>query len=148
MMTVQIEVASLLPTGPMPTIVAEVQWLGETRTVALSNDGHEAGDSPGDNILVGHVSGDAVRLLPIRLLTADGAPRELWSSVESLSSTGASLVFELQDRGGTLHAERVAAPWFGQPRVGHERERIDIGGAWTLIAFATVAFLARRDGRA
>ena len=145
--TVQIEVASLLA-GPTPAIVAEVRWLGETRTIALSNDGREAGDTPGDNILVGQISGDALRLLPIRLLTAGSPPRELWSGVESVSPTADSLVFELHDRGGTLQADRVAAPWFGQPRVGHERERIDIAGAWMLIAFATVAFLARRGGRA
>lgn len=128
--------------------MAEAQWLGETREVILTDDGRVEGDVPADNIYVGHLAGDTLRLLPIRLFVEQGGARtELWSGVENLSDSEIRLVYELREQGSTLLIDRVAAPLFGQPSPNHDRDRIDIAGAWTVIALMTVIALSSRVGR-
>jgi hypothetical protein len=144
MAEVLIEVADL--TGvPGTPLSAELQWLGETRRIALVDDGSVAGDVPGDGVRTGRAAGDAVRLLPVRLLTTGG--REAWSGVEALDADGGSLAFELVSVNGEIHAERVPAPGLGQPRPGAEQERIVVDAAWICIVMVIVAALvASRSG--
>lgn len=147
MTTVQIEVVTA-GSGPPLALVAEGQWLGETRTVPMKDDGSQPGDIAGDGVYVAHMTGDTLRFLPLRILDLAGGKRmEVASEVAALEQPGGMLVYELTATGAVLHAQRTAAPWLGQPRVSHERERIDIAGAWMVLAFLVVAFLAGRSGR-
>ena len=138
--------ASLLP--GRSRIVAEARWLGEAREVVLSDDGRVEGDIQADNIYFGQIAGDTLRLLPIRLFVEQGGARtELWSGVETLGDSEIRLVYELRQQGSTLLVNRVAAPLFGQPSPNHDRDRIDIAGAWTVLALMTVIALSSRVGR-
>ncbi len=135
--------------GPPLALVAELQWLGETRTVALLDDGSQPGDIAGDGVYVGHVTGDTLRFLPVRILqVVKGETLEVASEVAALEQPSGMLVYEATATGEVLHAQRAAAPWLGQPRVSHERERIDLAGAWMAFAFLVVAYLAGGAGRA
>lgn len=147
MTTVQIEVVTP-GRGPPLVLYAEGQWLGEARTVALLDDGSQPGDIAGDGVYLGQMTGDTLRFLPLRILQrADGGTTELASEVAALEQPGGMLVYEATATGDVLHAQRAAAPWLGQPRVSHERERIDIAGAWMVLSLLVVAYLAGAAGR-
>lgn len=143
-MQLQLQVSNLSD-NPTLRIQAEVQWLGETRMMVLSDDGSQLGDLPQDNIWVGWMSGEAVRLLPLRMWVTAGAapPVEVWAGIEATDGHDSQFVYMLSANGGVLHADRVAAPWLGQPRISNESERIAINGAWMLLTFAVVAFYIR-----
>ena len=147
MTTVQIEVVTA-GSGPPLDLVAEGQWLGQTLTVPLTDDGRQPGDVAGDGVYVAQMSGETLRFLPLRILNRAGEKSaEVASEVVAVEQPSSMLVYELTATGAVLHAQRTAAPWLGQPRVSHERERIDIAGAWMLLSFLVVAFLARGPGR-
>lgn len=143
-MTVRFEVAALGGVEPSHVTVV-TDWLGQERTVELHDDGRVSADIAGDGVWFAEATGGEIRLLPVRLtVTRGGVKTEVWASVEPVSGSDASLAYLLTERAGVLHAARVAAPWSGQPRPDHDRERIDVSAAWTLIALLTVGWLASR----
>lgn len=143
--SVCVEVANLLPPGPVLHLEAKVRWLGEDRTIVLRDDGGTRGDAPRDSIWIGCLQGDAVRLLPVTLeLGLDGgAGTEVWSAVEPLEVGDNRLVYLLQEQAGVVRAERVAAPLTGQPRPDHESDRVTLTAAWTVLVFLIVVYLVR-----
>jgi len=145
--TVQIEVVTP-GRGPSFALYAEGRWLGETRTVALLDDGSRPGDIAGDGVYVAQMAGETLRFLPVRILQeVNGETLEVASEVAALEQPGGMLVYEATATGDVLHAQRAAAPWLGQPRVSHERERIDIAAAWMVLSLLVVAYLAGAAGR-
>ena len=114
--TVRLEVASAWSPRGLH-LYAETTWLGEDRTVELTNDGTAPGDRAGDNVWTATWEGEPVRMLPIRILAeADGFERrEIGAGMEVVSVDDDRLGWVVEDS-ATPRARRSALAWPGRDR--------------------------------
>ncbi len=93
-------------------IEAEAVWLGETRTVALRDDGRPPDTLAGDGVWAASLNGAVVKLLPLRLyIVGDGVPRtEVSATVEALSAPTDRLVWVLTGNPPQVRRVPVALP--------------------------------------
>ncbi len=129
---------------PADAVTLEVQgtWLDEPFTVVL-RDEH---DVRGDGVWSGEWTGDAVRLLPVRLMLrqGDGPAVELAASTELLDERGGALTWALDadPRSTRPRARRVA--WIQPAR---QMERLEAattaaGLGWFAVVFFYIAWWA------
>lgn len=140
---VRLEVASA---WRLSAVEVETVWLGEARTLALTDDGRVDGDLPGDGVWVGEWTGEAVRLLPVRVYVtgAEGARVEVSGSVEPLAFPHDRLVWVLEQNGDTLTARRAAAALPSRPLEVAETAFAAAGFGWAGLLLLYVGWLVRR----
>lgn len=93
--TVRIEVV-VGDARPDARVLVETTWMGEDRSLELRDDGALAGDQPADGVLVGELSGEAVRVLPVRVIV-DGDERvEAGAWFEPLAADHDRLVYAIE----------------------------------------------------
>jgi hypothetical protein len=126
-------------------IEAHTTWLGVERTLQLHDDGQVPGDVPGDGLYVGTWMGDAVRVLPIRLVVSSDAhaPFEAYGGLERIVQPVDRLAWAL-DLDETPTARRVAAPLLARPMEARELSGVAASLGWACLAFLYVAWLVGR----
>ncbi len=136
--------------GESVRIYADTTWLGEDRSLALTDDGSTPGDTPHDGVVSGEWTGAPVRVLPIRLTYApSGADGEeetrvdIAAFLEPVDVSEDRLVYAI-DWGAPPTARRVAAAL--PPRAMNVADTAGVAAAlgWTGLVLAYVAWLVRR----
>ncbi|MSQ00293.1 MAG: hypothetical protein EXR71_00185 [Myxococcales bacterium] len=124
---------------------ASTTWLGEDRTLRLTDDGSVAGDLVGDDVYAGHWSGSAVRVLPVRLTarSSTGAVTTLGVFNEVLGIGETELAYAVEM--GTPHSvRRVALGGSSRAAEVSDLVRVSAGIGWAGVVLAYVAWLVGR----
>jgi len=110
--------------------------------VRLVDDGSAPGDVPADGLYVAQLSGDAVRMLALRLVVASPGEADTvaWEGVEDIRAEGDRLSFRAVPDG---RFQRVAGVAYARDPVHYEAASALAAAGWALVAFAYVAWLAR-----
>lgn len=127
------------------TPVVQTTWLGEERTLTLTDDGASPGDKAGDNVFVGRWSGDPVRVLPVRLsVTTTAGSTELASFNEVLGEGDNDLAYDVE-LGASPSVRRVAAAWSSRSAEVAELARTGASIGWAALVLGYVAWLVGRS---
>lgn len=124
---------------PDARIEVGVTWLGEERTLVLTDDGSTPGDAPGDGVRVGSTAGDAVRLLPVRV-RVDGA--QVWDGLEPLVLGENRVAFTIE-RSPAPWARRVVTAASSQAGEANRMAGRAAALGWMALVLGFVAWLAR-----
>ncbi len=145
--TVRLEVEAQAWQGAL-RLTAETRWLGEERSLELTDHGEAAGDVAGDGIRVGTWEGAPVQALPVRLVLQEPgeAPVVVYEGVEVIVADDDRLSWQLlptgEDGTGPPRAWRVARPLQGAALPARsETGRIVAAGMWALLVCNLVGWL-------
>jgi hypothetical protein len=127
---------------PDARIGVETTWMGEDRALALKDDGSTPGDLPGDGIFVGEWTGEAVRVLPVRLTVGDA---EVAAFYEPLAAERDRLVYAV-DWTTPPRARRVAAALPPKTLDAANAAAAAAGIGWVGLVMAYVGWLVKRSG--
>ena len=130
--------------GPGVTIEVRTTWLGEPRTMVLTDDGSQPGDTPADGVYAGEWTGDAVRILPITLVQrGDSGEVILYDGLERVYQPADTLSFSLT-ADDPPRAERVVAPYVARRVEARETARVAASVGWAILVFVYAAWLVGR----
>ncbi len=126
-------------------LLASTTWLGEDRTVVLTDDGSVAGDLVGDGVFSGHWSGATVRVLPVRLSvrSSTGSLTTIGVYNEVLGSGETDLAYAVE-LGTPQSARRVALAGSSRAAEVSDLVRVSAGVGWAGLVLAYVAWLVGR----
>ncbi len=130
---------------PGTEFLASTTWLGEDRTVVLTDDGAVVGDLVGDGVYSARWSGAAVRVLPVRL-TARSSTGSLmtigvYNEVLGLGETDLAYAVEM---GSPQSVRRVALTGSSRAAEVSDLVRVGAGVGWAGLVLAYVAWLVGR----
>lgn len=121
----------------------EVRWLGETRTVIL-----EPVEAPAnEQVWQGTLSGDPIRLLPVRLhsrSSPSGPSVDLYTSVEVLTYGDQTLHFAMAEN-RTMAAHRVSGAGTLSTVAARDAERLSLSYMWAAMMVVGLIVLHRRS---
>lgn len=145
--TIRLEVGTIV-TEPMLTVRLEAVWLGEERSVTLTDDGSVAGDVAGDGIWLGELSGEPVSMLPLTIVVErDRGPEkeiiEAWAGNESIALDTDRLTWALE-LGDSPRAYRVAGATTARVASAREAAAVTAPIAWACFLLIYVAWLVER----